>query len=352
MGWIPEFDFRDREVHARRDGRLAHDDYTLCPQLFARTMPFTCCITVRPDDPTTHPQSFLWWTPDHKFFVVDSGSAFMDLGRLRDDMLDIMVQMVREMSLRTKEFQDSRRHQGKDYPTALNSLENSLKHIQVRLKVTTYTFRDLVRQVADFQRRYMMIEAFFRWMDLIPALEPDVSKLVQHEVHEDYMGAFCTDPDDVQYLFRVGIPVWYLRSEAALPQDMNIHVNFPFPQPLKLTTEEYSDNQRVDPFPVIYRGPPGVGLLTAILSRGQQSVDVVNPGRTPAAIEPSSDISRSTRSHPPSSTVAQQHRPSMVDPGQTIAVREPSSGPSRSSRSRRRSPLSSSTEARPNTSGK
>jgi hypothetical protein len=146
----------------------------------------------------------------------------------------------------------------------------------------------------------MAIEAFFRWMDLMPLLEPDVSKTVNHEVHDDYIGAFCTDPDDVQYLFRIGIPVWYLRSEAALPKDMNIHENFP-PQPPKFVTEDYADYNRVDPFPVIYTGPPGLGLLTAILSRGQQSVDVVSAGQTGAVIEPSSGPSRSTRSRPAAS---------------------------------------------------
>lgn len=154
-------------------------------------------------------------------------------------------------------------------------------HALDRLSIPA-TQRDLIRQFVCVERNYCMTLAWMIWHDLFMNLPAPAAVPV---VHNDLMGTFTTDPNIVQKLYHVGIPVWYLRNTAALgPSDTIVNVvNVAKPTDLVSSADH---NHAI----TVYEGPPGIRHLEAICYRGHLYADI-EPVPFPADYAPADSIS-------------------------------------------------------------
>lgn len=141
----------------------------------------------------------------------------------------------------------------------------STKHAFDRLSIPA-TERDLVRQFVCLECNFCMAVAWLTWHTLF---SNPASADAPLDARDDLMGVFTTDPNIVQKLFHVGIPVWYMRrSESHGPGDVIIStVDIQNPIQIILHSGDYSDHP-------VYIGPPGIKQLEAVCYKGHMYTDL------------------------------------------------------------------------------
>jgi hypothetical protein len=254
MEWVPNMQLRPFSLNARKDGRFGRYDPTLFPQVIPNDLCWLAAIPIRPKDPLD-PLQVLWWDVTEKEFIPDSTSYFCDLGKLTPDRIKRFQDLQSQLSAR------ARRHLTKGFHACVNTEDVLLKHTITRLQMVSCTFKDLVGQVAEFQRIYLSLLALLDYREIF---EPRLSaqedgKLKVFPVDCTRMGMVTTHLITVQYLFSIGIPVWYLGSRAALKT--SLPCSMPEGIDPRVVQDDWTDGGQVRPFPTIYHGHPGPHLL-------------------------------------------------------------------------------------------
>ena len=217
VSWMPYISLLPRDVRARADGRFGLADFTVCPQWWIDSYWHLPFVRARPPAATIkgHALSFCWWDVNKSHFVPAEGSAYEGLGTLRQDIAENLRTEAKNLrALCGKVTQQ--REAGR-----LSFLVNKLVDASIQLKFCNFTMRDLVYRVAGFQRLYLETLAMFEWHMKWSLRCNDPSGKI-YEVDESTMGVITDSSECVTLLFRIGVPVWYVRTPADVPNKIII----------------------------------------------------------------------------------------------------------------------------------
>ncbi|KAI0348998.1 hypothetical protein OH77DRAFT_1415706, partial [Trametes cingulata] len=254
------------EVILRADYRYGLVDPIQWPQVYSPGYEYLCAI--QHPLPATHRLSPLWWTPSEDTdFERIQGCAIKCLGLLRPETIRPLGELVEEMSALVaaavaahKDFVDDR----------LMWLETAMRHSHDRLQNFPCTFRDAAMQVREVQRYWLMSRAF---IDYYTACKRSRERAVRGErrptVNAGFMGAFTTDPSVVQALFEAGIPVWWLRQDASILEDIVVIEIREVERPLNICSRCGPDHGQL-----LYRGLVGTKHLEATARGGHTYLDI------------------------------------------------------------------------------
>jgi hypothetical protein len=249
-----------QSVRAREDGRYYTEDFTSYPQVFTEEFGYNSVVLRRPSDPH-HPLQPLWWIPKEEDHLIDRGSMFTGLGTLAPHRLDCFKKLQRELTARAKNYHEEHRLQ----QSLMHSLERSLRYCLERLSSLPCTFKDLVGQVAEFQRVYLDL---LSWLDFQQHFAPRwVDESRDTEVDSTRMGAYTTQPDTLQWLYGAGIPVWFVRHIESCDKAEHLDVPHDIMYP-DSSSKDWRNGDEPDPFPTIYTGPAGARCQTVVKRMG------------------------------------------------------------------------------------
>jgi hypothetical protein len=274
--WIPQVFRQPHEVRARKDGRYGMDDFTLHPQRHTNQFFWSCVIRKRSAySSAIDTLNRYWWTPERRHFISAQGSAFGDIGKLDPGIVRRFEDDVVQLSKRVERYRTNR---DQTLPSCmqLNLLETNMRHSLWRLKLCPGTFQDLVLSVAYFQRTYLDV---LGWLDFAEIYHQRIMGATANTkpfpVKDHLLGAWTTETIVAQKLFLAGIPVWLLRAENFIPEDMNI-VKSPIHGTIDpgLELRDWTNIMgNVDRYPCIFIGESGEDLLAAVRYTSPTNVD-------------------------------------------------------------------------------
>ena len=197
------------------------------------------------------------------------GSAFKDLGVLDEQIANVMRSEAKKLHLQVAEIA---RTKDTKICGGLFFVANRMRDASGRLSLASFYNRDLVWHVASFQRLYMETLAMVDWFKTWEARLLEANRQV-YPVDESVMGAITDSLEVAETLFRIGAPVWLVRTPAEIPPRINIlNVRPPTPKslatlrdrrpfevdPRELCLDDYPDH----PFPTITTASPRSTLYT------------------------------------------------------------------------------------------
>ncbi len=205
MEYIPSPQVGIVQVSLRSDYRYGVVDPIHWPQIFTTEFDYLCAV-MRPT-PSDSPYAPLWWTPEASEFEILQGSLFTCLGLLKPEALRPLGKLVDELSATIVPML----HLSPSLPW----LHMGMTQARDRLKYFPCTFRDTVLQVRETQRYWLMSQACLEYHGTYA----NAFFGLPQPVHRELMGAFTSNPGDVQMLFNAGIPVWFIRSDVSILED-------------------------------------------------------------------------------------------------------------------------------------
>ena len=244
VSWLPYITVAPLPVRARANGRFAHADFTICPQWwFTKTAHLTFVLR-RPleEDINKHPLYWLWWDVQPRHFKPVEGSAFHDLGTLDEKIANVMRSEAKKLHSQVAEIACTK---DPKICGGLFFVANRMRDASGRLSLTSFYYRDLVWHVASFQRLYMETLAMVNWFKIWESRLLEANRQV-YPVDESVMGAITDSLETAETLFRIGAPVWLVRTPAEIPPRINI-LNVRPPTPKSFATIRDRRSFEVDP---------------------------------------------------------------------------------------------------------
>jgi hypothetical protein len=153
-----------------------------------------------------------------------------------------------------------------------------------RLKDCPLSFRDVVGQVAEYQRIVLDLTAMLDYLTLyeprlaIPVSEWDTA-MNSCLISANIMGCFTSDLEVAQKFLLMMIPVWLVRDEAAIPTTIKIKaINSYTPQSSGIIVDDWVDEVTglVRPFPILHEGCSGPAQHSAACRMGSAFADLIN----------------------------------------------------------------------------
>jgi hypothetical protein len=276
MPWIPFFDLEPRDLRARRDGRFGIEDCFQHPQVWSEKHPWAPCILRKPDKEVleNHSLQVLWWDVTPRFYEMAPGSAFGNLGTLSIKAWEPFQRLQQYLSNRLRRYQE----QGHVNRVA-NSYEWAIKSTLLRLRDCPLSFRDLVGQVAEFQRLCLDLYAILDYVEIYEH-RLGASLPLDHAVDPKIMGCFTSDLEVACKLYRMGLPFWLVRSAESIdPSKIKVkRVVSLLPLSRDIVTAEWLDTSTgMDAaYPTIHHGYSGRDRHIAARGMGRAFVDVID----------------------------------------------------------------------------
>jgi len=141
------------------------------------------------------------------------------------------------------------------------------------------TFKDLVGQVAEYQRSYLDVLSFLDFYEVFSprwTLAPNNSSRV-YEVDHTRMGTYTTQPNTLQWLYEAGVPMWFVQEvesiDVAKARYPNVPNHFFYPTS---SADDWENGGEKDPFPNIFVGPPGMLRQAAVKRMGSFLANVAD----------------------------------------------------------------------------
>ena len=267
MPFVPRISLREREVHARQDGRYGLDDFIVHPQKFSAHLRHLSAIRRCPAH-NVSPASIMWWTPTVQDWASTPGSIYSCVGLLLPKYTALFKKAQLDLYGKIRRFFDK----SSSPNPFLDILASDLRHARIRLELCPGSFREVLQGVTQFQRLFLETLAYLDWYE---EFEPRAFSPGSCAVETDVMGCWSDDPMIVQRLEKAGIPVWFIRSGDLVAENMVCHASRVEMQvDAKVVEKEYiNENGKDDPFPVIYRGRLGSNMLEAVRSQRPFYID-------------------------------------------------------------------------------
>lgn len=98
MRWLPNIGDTRQEVKTRDDGRYGDHDFTLWPQWYFDETRHFAFVPSKPYDLSDHPYGVLWHTLRTSDFNYEPGTAFVDLGKITEDLLEKVMDVRSSLS--------------------------------------------------------------------------------------------------------------------------------------------------------------------------------------------------------------------------------------------------------------
>lgn len=296
--FIPEpyiFDTVDLQPFA--DGRFGYIDCFLWPQMYSGKHRWSGCIFRREQFVEDDVMKWLWFTPTEKDARQEPGCAF-ELGLLEKKLVDRLEKLFNNAAGCVEDAQRLIRAEAqKELTVHIRAARHSLQ----RLRCLPLPARDMILQVAEFQRILLDTFAIVQYETVALKSKPSNDQFRLSD--SKWMGVFTADPATAQELYDLRIPFWYIRLEETFPLRTNVHLVQDFrPPPSYISIRHPTVRGELAPFPVLYRGSSGEHrhLFTRQLARvhGETYVRQHPPreayqGMAPSVIPPISNASTS-----------------------------------------------------------
>ena len=240
------------QVMLRADYRYGIQDPVQWPQLFVEGFEYLSVVLRPSNDQHLAP---IWWSPQEVDFDILEGSVIKCLGLLRSDCIAPLCRLVKQLSMTITS------HSLNTDPTLVH-LNVAMCHARDRVQHFPCTWRDACMQVREVQRYWLMARAFLDYNALTS--HPGTTQAVR----EQYIGAFTTDPSQVQTLYCAGIPVWWLRMDASILSDTRVRAVVMLTEPHEICQEPALDAH------VLYSGLAGSRHLACLGQYGHTYRDI------------------------------------------------------------------------------
>jgi len=203
-----------RKMYMRRDFHFADDDYTLWPQPFYGKYPHLAVIPRKPFDVLSDStENLLWWSPDDTAFVSIPINFLRGFSKLLSEKLQQFRAYVNKQLARCQSFIENPKN--KLYHLFICILSTSLSNSMIRLASIPTSRWHICFTIAKLQQCALELEALFWFNDIIyPRI---IGELPPATETEWTIGAFSTNSEVIQNFFHGGIPVWFIRPFASLP---------------------------------------------------------------------------------------------------------------------------------------
>ncbi|TFK60407.1 hypothetical protein BDN72DRAFT_779451, partial [Pluteus cervinus] len=206
----------DRSVYLRSNVRYGQDDPLQWPQPLRRDTLYLSAVPIVPRSAAQHhPLSIMYWNPDQREFDEDRTSLISGIGRINPSYINGIHTLCTTLFERADEFakKDST-------PTSALSLLSEfiplLHRYLYRAQHLPTTFMDASFGVRSVQRLYLMITALLDWhLVFLPKLHQNSTGAAV--VVASVMGAFTTSVEVGDELYRMGVPVWFIRPTSEIP---------------------------------------------------------------------------------------------------------------------------------------
>jgi hypothetical protein len=289
--------FGPNKIYFRKDYRFGAEDPLLYPQPFISSRCHWAAIPRRPNSKDN--RIYKWWDqPPSWAFVQDTDSAIQGMGRwtstyVQDFAKDCNVLYERAVNYRTKLHA-----QGKDSNPLVSALHRQLSQTLRHIKTVSLPHHLSCQLWSFFQRWYLELVGALDWVELYqPAMEGHKSGLRSVSNQASLaMGAFTYSVADCEFLFRAGLPFWYVRSSKHPATKRIGEICEPTtPESLGICLDDLTSHARQ----VIYEGPStDIRKATSVEKFGTTIVDagnnpfaisesVVTPSSQPTSSEPS-----------------------------------------------------------------
>ncbi|PIL29557.1 hypothetical protein GSI_08365 [Ganoderma sinense ZZ0214-1] len=254
MDFIPTLNIGQVAVQLHEDMRYGLADPIVWPQKFTPGFEYLAAIVRHsPDVPRRYDP--IWWSPVPDDFLPIEGSIITCLGCLHPQSLEPLFLLVNELShsLPSHPMYGDRR---------LHWLNIAMRHARDRLRHFPCTWRDVCLQVRELQRYWLMANAFIDFY----AVWEDCN--VPRPVNRNLIGAFTTNPLEVQRLFDAGIPMWWVRMDATVLEATSVRAVVVLTEPVNISKKVALGAE------VLYRGLAGTKHLEATCRGGHTYQDI------------------------------------------------------------------------------
>lgn len=243
------------ETRLRKANNFAKDDPSWWPQPYHDTIGHLAVIPC-PSDSQSHPLCYAWYQP-----------AGSDFELVQTPGLSRVVCLAPSVSFEVTYMCDTLRESISALPEALRN-DSYLRTGRDRMRkycerLSQPGAREVVALLlACLQRSFL--ETYGRWQWLVKWKPRKKDVDTQFPVDSSVMGAFTDDYDIAADLFRMGIPLWFLRrwreeSDSFRIDNIVAPLDFTYNLTLPIRgTELFLDVSHTDPpHPVVYTGLPG-----------------------------------------------------------------------------------------------
>ncbi|THH19353.1 hypothetical protein EUX98_g8793 [Antrodiella citrinella] len=260
MPWVPSPVMGKITVQMCNDGRFGLVDPLQHPQLFSSRYPFLAAIPTKPTNPLD-PLCVIWRRATrHYFECTVPGSG---LGRLNasfaQKLADALDALIQRIAADVEACRDVR----------LKANCARAVHAVERLE-SVATYRDTVRKTTCVQRYYLYLTAYVTWYFDLRRREARM-RIGETHIPMDggLVGAVTTREDEVQELYRLGVPVWYLqRPEAITKSQILVNPADAFTSGDVVMEMDEADGR------AIYEGCAGTDHLSAVWLQAHVPADV------------------------------------------------------------------------------
>lgn len=251
MHWIPLYDFNPAYLRARCDGRFGYEDPFQWPQLYVPLHPWSACI---PAKPGIKGQEMAFWGVTRDDFKAESHCAFGNLGRLNNAAFAKLKALQEGLTDRVRRWEQAG-HTG----TLVNQYEIAMRLSISRLESIPMTYRDIVLQVAEFQRISLDVIGFLDWRQIYNPRIMNSTNTIPNPVNDRLLGAFTFDPTICQILHLAGVPVWLIRPREAIRPTTNIYNIVQPTPPFSIEVADWNDGKDTvaEPFVNLHYGCSG-----------------------------------------------------------------------------------------------
>jgi hypothetical protein len=155
------------------------------------------------------------------------------------------------------------------------------------------TFRDVVGQVAEFQRLALDLLGMLDYMDIFHHRTINYS-CGHPSADSTRMGCFTSNPEVAHRLFLAALPVWLIRFDYSLPPTIKIKSVVAYTPPSKdiVVDDWHNQSGNACPYPVLHHGTSGADHHKASRQLGRAFTDL--PDLEPPVID--SSIGKATPS--------------------------------------------------------
>ena len=265
--FIPEIIQGMVSVVLRSDGKYGAVDPIQWPQLFTKRYGYLSAV-LKPVQPP-HPWAPIFTPPSEQDFVPHTGTIVSGFGLLTPTFIAPLSRLVEEMSQCVADFVGPRG--GEEYAD-IRWHEVAMRHALNRLRLMPATFLDQLLQVNELQRHWLMAAAYLEYQRRLRNLQPLPGGM---EGSLPLMGAWSTNPSEVQLLFDAGIPVWFVRSAYSPCGDIRIKERTSPVPPTSLQSARFPGTDAV-----LFHGLVGESHLSSMMQGGHGYLDI---SRVPTA---------------------------------------------------------------------
>lgn len=296
---LPFIDLNHQSVISRRDGRWGPHDWTQWPQWYFEEYEHFPFIRRRPaaEKMADHPFHRLWWNMGQDDFVEEPGCGLTGVGRLRESIAEEYVRLCGDLLGLVRDCSSGT----KDHQRRLRAAVTAVRHCTATLRWTPQTYANVLYTLTATQRHYLESQAMLKRIQVHEerATRPTDVSPAPPPVDLSFMGTITDLESVASDLFDIGVPVWFVRGGAFIPQHINIVRQEPLVSPhpvLGVVMDRWPGAS------VFYSGPlsPAIYFATGKWRPGTIDLSRVGPEALPPVREAPPPTSTTIR--PASST--------------------------------------------------